>query len=519
MPDSLTVAPEPEFDTEPAAPPGTGEHPARRWWALVIIALAQLMVVLDASIVTIALPFAQTDLHIADANKQWALTAYTLIFGGLLLLGGRLADYLGRRNVFLVGLVGFAAASALGGAAQNGAMFFAGRALQGAFAALLAPSALSLITVTFTEQKDRAKAFGVYAAVSGGGAAIGLIAGGVLTEYLSWRWCLLVNTPIAIAAVVGALAFVIKDRPNPRTGGYDLPGAVTATLGLISLVYGFTRAAEVGWGAGSTIALFVISVVLLAAFVSIERHSPNALLPLHIPGERNRGGAYLIALLMPIAMFAMFLFLSYYFQNTLRFSPLRAGVAFLPFPAGIIVSAGIASALLPRFGPRAPMIFGAVCGAVGLVYLAQLDINSTWLGSVLPSELLIAVGMGQVFVAMQSVALHNIEEKDSGVASALLNTAQQVGGSVGLALLSTIVSQAFSRHPGSAVVGMDPATHLPRPANIEAFKSAAIHSYDVAFYWGAGFFLLALVVILVTIRMQADDLRTQPLSEVAVPVA
>jgi EmrB/QacA subfamily drug resistance transporter len=512
----LTVTPE---RGDPAAGRSSavrGDHPSRRWWALVVIALAQLMVVLDASIVTIALPFAQRDLNISDANKQWALTAYTLIFGGLLLLGGRLADYLGRRNVFLVGLVGFAAASALGGVAQNQAMFFAGRGLQGAFAALLAPSALSLITVIFTEQKDRAKAFGVYAAVSGGGAALGLIAGGVLTEYLNWRWCLLVNTPIAIAAVVGAFALVHKDRPSIREGGYDVPGAVTATLGLVAVVYGFTRAAEVGWGANSTIGLFVASVVLLGAFVVIELRTPNALLPMHIPGERNRGGAYLVALLLPIAMFAMFLFLSYYFQNTLGYTPLRAGVAFLPFPAGLIVSAGLASALLPRIGPRPQMLFGALAGAAGLLYLAQLDVNSTWAANVLPSELLMAVGMGQAFVAMQSVALHNIAEKDSGVASALLNTAQQVGGSVGLALLSTIVTQVFTRSPGSALIGVDPASHRPIPKDPMAFISAGIHSYDVAFYWGAGFFVLAAAVIMVTIRLRADDLKTDtPVAVVA----
>lgn len=481
------------------------DHPSRRWWALVVIALAQLMVVLDASIVTIALPFAQTDLHISEANKQWALTAYTLIFGGLLLLGGRLADYLGRRKIFLIGLVGFAVASALAGIAQTELLFFAGRALQGAFAALLAPSALSLITVTFTEQKDRARAFGVYAAVSGGGAAIGLIAGGVLTEYLSWRWCLLVNTPIAIVGVVGALVFVVKDTPIPRTGGYDLPGAVSATLGLVALVYGFTRAAQVGWAAGSTVALFVASVVLLVVFILIERRSTHPLLPLHIPGERNRGGAYLVALIMPIAMFAMFLFLSYYFQNTLGYTPLKAGVAFLPFPAGIIVSAGLASALLPRFGPKPLMLTGALSGAIGIIYLAQLDISSTWAGSVLPAQLFISLGMGPVFVAMQSVALHGVEAKDAGVASALLNTAQQVGGSVGLALLSTIVTQVLSRDPRGALT-IDPASGRPVPVSIRGFMEASIHSYDVAFYWGGGFFILAFVVILVTIRMSAADL-------------
>ncbi|MGV9713168.1 MFS transporter [Gordonia sp. NPDC003424] len=478
---------------------------SRRWWALGVIALAQLMVVLDASIITIALPFAQTDLHISDANRQWALTAYTLMFGGLLLLGGRMADYLGRRRMFLIGLVGFAASSAMAGFAWNDISFFAGRALQGAFAALLAPAALSLITVTFIEHRERARAFAVYAAVSGGGAAIGLIAGGALTEFFSWRWTLLVNTPIAVIAAIGALTLVVRDVPTKRTGGYDLPGAITVTLGLVSVVYGFTRAAESGWGATSTILLFVAAAVLLATFVLIEHRSTHPLLPLRIPGEINRGGAYLVAFIIPTAMFAMFLFLSYYFQNTLGNSPLRAGVLFLPFPVALIVSAGAASSLLPRFGPRPLMMIGTVAGIVGYLYLAQLDSDSTWLTHILPSELLIALGMGLVFVAMQSVALHRIDEKDAGVASALVNTSQQVGGSVGIALLSTIVAQIFSSDHRSAMT-LDQATGQPVPANPEDFMAATIHSYDVAFYCGAGFMFLAFLVIAGMIRMGRHEL-------------
>lgn len=469
----------------PPAPPNS-----RRWWALGIIALAQLMVVLDATIITIALPYAQADLHISDASRQWAMTAYTLMFGGLLLLGGRLADYLGRRRMFLIGLAGFAASSVVAGLAWNTASFFAGRALQGAFAAVLAPAALSLITVTFIEHRERARAFAVYAAVSGGGAAIGLILGGALTEYMSWRWTLLINTPIAIVAAIGAVMLVLRDRPALQRNGYDLPGAITVTTGLVALVYGFTRAAESGWGSASTIALFVVSAALLAAFVMIELRASNPLLPLRIPGERNRGGAFLVSFIVPIPMFAMFLFLSYYMQNTLGHTPLEAGVLFLPFPVGIIVAAGLASSLLPRIGPQPLMIAGTVLGVAGLTYLAQLGMDSTWLSVVLPSQVLIAFGMGLTFVSMQSVALHRIEEKDSGVASALLNTTQQIGGSVGLALLSTIVAQAFARHPGSIT--------LP---GSDTFNQASIHSYDVAFYWGAGFMLAALVVTLTTIRM------------------
>ncbi|MET8876942.1 MFS transporter [Nocardia sp. NPDC004604] len=465
-----------------------------RWLALGVIALAQLMVVLDATIVTISLPFAQQDLGISDGNRQWMLTAYTLIFGGLLLLGGRLADYMGRRRVFIVGMIGFAGASAVAGLAQNGAELFAGRALQGAFAALLAPAALSLLSVTFTEAKERATAFGVFAGISAGGAALGLIVGGALTEYASWRWCLLVNTPVALLALLGTLAFVVKDVPTPRTGGYDVPGAVTVTLGLIAIVYGFSRAAEDGWLAGSTLGLLIVGVALLIAFVVIERRSTNPLLPLHIPGEINRGGAFIAALLIPIAMFAMFLFLSYYFQITLGYSSLKAGFAFLPFPAGIAISAGVTSALLPKLGPRPLMVAGAVLGVLGLVWLAQLSFGDSYAASVLPAQVLIALGMGPLFVGMQTVALHQVEEEDSGVASALLNAAQQVGGAVGTALLTTISVQTAKTF----------AQNNPAVDNLMA--RASIHSYDVAFYVGAGFFLAAIPVIALMIRDKPENL-------------
>ncbi|WP_433195282.1 MFS transporter [Nocardia sp. CA-107356] len=478
-----------------------------RWLALGVIALAQLMVVLDATIVTISLPFAQRDLDISDGNRQWMLTAYTLIFGGLLLLGGRLADYMGRRRIFIVGLVGFAGASAVAGLAQNGAELFAGRALQGAFAALLAPAALSLLSVTFTEAKERATAFGVFAGISAGGAALGLIAGGALTEYASWRWCLLVNTPIALLALLGALAFVVKDVPIPRTGGYDVPGAVTVTLGLIAIVYGFSRAAEDGWLAGSTLGLLIVGVALLIAFVAIERRSSNPLLPLHIPGEINRGGAFLAALLIPIAMFAMFLFLSYYFQITLGYSSLKAGFAFLPFPAGIAISAGVTSALLPKLGPRPLMVAGAVLGVLGLVWLAQLGYGDSYAASVLPAQVLIALGMGPLFVGMQTVALHQVEEEDSGVASALLNAAQQVGGAVGTALLTTISVQTAKTF----------AQNNPTVDNLMA--RASIHSYDVAFYVGAGFFLAAIPVIAFMIRDKPENLIEGSEEDARIPVA
>ncbi|TLF65832.1 MFS transporter [Nocardia asteroides NBRC 15531] len=465
------------------------------------------MVILDATVVTIALPFAQKDLGISEGDKQWALTAYTLIFGGLLLLGGRMADYLGRRRIFLIGLVGFAAASALAGLAQDGLQLFLGRGLQGAFAALLAPSALSLLSVTFTDVKERARAFAVFAGISAGGVAFGLIVGGALTEYVSWRWTLLMNTPVAIVALLGALAVIVRDVPVPRVGGYDLPGAVTVTLGLVSIVYGFSRAAEDGWLAGSTLGLLGVGFALLIAFVVIEARTANPLLPLRIPGEINRGGALLAALLIPIAMFAMFLFLSFYYQNTLGYSPLKAGIAFLPFPVGIAVSAGVTSALMPKLGPRPLMVVGALLGTVGLLWLAQLGYGDGYALSVLPAQLLIALGMGPLFVGMQAVALHQVDAEDSGVASALLNAAQQVGGAVGTALLTTLSVQAAKDYAAE------------NPAVDHLLERASIHSYDVAFYVGAGFFLVAAVVIAVMIRDKPENLIEGDEHATRVPIA
>lgn len=493
--------------TETDAKTTEKQQDSRRWWALAVLASAQLMVILDATVVTIALPFAQKDLGISEGDKQWALTAYTLIFGGLLLLGGRMADYLGRRRIFLIGLVGFAAASALAGLAQDGLQLFLGRGLQGAFAALLAPSALSLLSVTFTDVKERARAFAVFAGISAGGVAFGLIVGGALTEYVSWRWTLLMNTPVAIVALLGALAVIVRDVPVPRVGGYDLPGAVTVTLGLVSIVYGFSRAAEDGWLAGSTLGLLGVGFALLIAFVVIEARTANPLLPLRIPGEINRGGALLAALLIPIAMFAMFLFLSFYYQNTLGYSPLKAGIAFLPFPVGIAVSAGVTSALMPKLGPRPLMVVGALLGTVGLLWLAQLGYGDGYALSVLPAQLLIALGMGPLFVGMQAVALHQVDAEDSGVASALLNAAQQVGGAVGTALLTTLSVQAAKDYAAE------------NPTVDHLLERASIHSYDVAFYVGAGFFLVAAVVIAVMIRDKPENLIEGDEHATRVPIA
>jgi EmrB/QacA subfamily drug resistance transporter len=502
----------PEATIDPASPPSAApaasEPDPRRWIALGVIAVAQLMVVLDASIVNIALPQAQRDLGISDVNRQWVITAYTLAFGGLLLLGGRIADYVGRKRMFIVGLAGFAIASALGGIAQNAELLFAARALQGAFAALLAPSALSLISVTFTESRERAKAFAVYGAISGGGAAIGLILGGVLTEYASWRWCLLVNVPIAALAAFGAITYVHESKAHGDTR-YDLPGAVLVTGGLVSLVYGFTEAAKegVGWSAGSTLGFLALSAVLLVGFVIVEARSANPLLPLRVVLDRNRGGSYLAALLVGAGLFSMFLFLTYYFQVNLGYSPLKSGFAFLPFSAGIIVTAGVVSNILPRTGPKPLMVAGSISATVGLLSFTLITDDSSGLTHVLPGELLMSVGLGLVFVPLSNLALVGVADHDAGVASAMLNTSQQVGGSLGTALLSTFYASTVTSYL---------ADHPKPPEQMKAQTLLAfIEGYHVAFFIGAGLLAAAAVTILVLVNAKRDDLPTEPGAVVA----
>jgi len=469
------------------------EPDSKRWLALGVIAVAQLMVVLDSSIVNIALPSAQKALHITNADRQWMVTAYTLSFGSLLLLGGRIADYAGRKRVFVIGLLGFAASSALGGLAVSAPMLFGARALQGAFGALLAPAALSLITVTFTEVRERSTAFGVYGAIAGGGAAIGLIFGGILTQYASWRWCLFVNVPIAVITALAALP-IVKESRAPGNTSYDIPGTATVTGGLVSLVYGFTLAAQDGWTSPHTLFFLALATVLLVAFVVIEVKSTNPLLPMRIVLERNRGGSYLSALMVGSGLLGMFLFLTYYFQSVLGYSALKAGFAFLPFSVGIILAAGAASKLLPRVGPRIMMVGGFGAAAVGLMWLSRITPDTSYLAHVLPAEILISLGMGTAFVPMSSTALHRVSPHDTGVASATLNTSQQIGGSLGTALLNTLAASATVTYLASRV-------HTP--TNVVA---AQVHGYSVGFMVGAGFLALASLSALVLVNVTKADL-------------
>jgi EmrB/QacA subfamily drug resistance transporter len=461
----------------------------RRFRALAVIAIAQLMIVLDASIVTIALPSAQRALGISVANRQWVMTAYTLAFGGLLLLGGRIADYLGRKRMFVISLLGFAGASALGGLAQNAAMLFSARALQGSFAAVMAPSALSLITTTFTEPRERARAFGVYGGIAGGGAAIGLILGGVLTQYASWRWTLLVNVPIAVLAAFAATRLVRESRSTNR-GRYDIAGAITATGGLLSLVYGFIG----------------IAVALLATFVVIESRSSHPLLPLRVLVDRNRGGSFIASLLVGIAMFATFLFLTYYFQGTLGYSALRTGFAFLPFSAGIVIGAALSSRLLPRVGPRWLMAGGFALATVGLFIFAGIHLHTSYAARILPAEVIVSLGMGMAFVPLSSTALIGVDPSDAGVASAMVNTTQQTGASLGVSLLNTLAATATTNylvHHGTSQVSM---------------AEALIHGYTTSFTVSACLLGLAAITTVLILRATRHDVGAGEELE-AVPMA
>ncbi|WP_371678120.1 MFS transporter [Streptomyces sp. NBC_01276] len=473
-----------------AAPAPAGADPSR-WKALVFIALAQLMVVLDATIVNIALPSAQTDLGISDGNRQWVITAYALAFGGLLLFGGRIADKWGRKNAFITGLAGFALASALGGAATGEAMMLGARALQGAFGALLAPAALSLLAVTFTDAKERAKAFGIYGAIAGGGGAVGLILGGFLTEYLNWRWTFFVNIPFAIVAAAGAWMVIREPAGSRNSARLDVPGVILSTLGLVSLVYGFTRAESAGWSDGITVSLFIASAALLLAFVAVESKVKSPLLPLRVLLERNRGGVYLSLGLAVIAMFGLFLFLTYYLQVVKGFSPVKTGFAFLPMIAGMITgSTQIGARLMTRVAPRLLMGPGFLLAATGMLLLTQLEVGSSYPALILPAQLLLGLGMGTAFMPAMSLATYGVDPADAGVASAMVNTSQQVGGAIGTALLNTIAASAttayLTDHAAQAAAGGAAGKLVQAQAMVEG--------YSAAIWWAVGILAISATI-------------------------
>ena len=491
-----------------SATQGRPADPAdRRWLVLVVVAVAQLMVVLDSTVVNIALPSAQRSLGFPNSDRQWVVTAYALAFGSLLLVGGRLGDMYSRKWVFITGLAGFAISSAIGGAAVSFVMLVAARTLQGAFGAILAPSALGTLVSTFQDPRERGRAFGVFGSVAAGGGGVGLILGGVLTQYLSWRWTLYVNLVFAVIAAAGALAFMRSSRAaNPPR--MDWPGAVLACAGLFFIVFGFSHAETAGWTATLTIGSLVLGVLLLAGFVLAERRSSHPLLPLRVILDRTRGGSYVAVGLSGIAIFGVFLFLTYYLQDVKGYSPVTSGLSFLPMIGCILLSSNVSSIVtLPRWGPRVLIATGMLLGAAGMTYLTQLTVTSSYVGGILPALLLMGLGFGMIFAPAINTATAGVQRQDSGVASALVNTMQQVGGSIGTSALSTIALTATASYLA--------VNHTGRLAP----AVAATHGYTVAFAVSAGIFGLGVIlaIVLLPSRQRLAELRAAAAAGEAAP--
>lgn len=468
----------------------------RRWLTLTTVALAQLMVVLDSTVVNIALPSAQRDLGFSDGDRQWIITAYSLAFGSLLLLGGRLSDLLGRKRTFIIGLIGFAGASALGGAAGSFGLLVLARAVQGAFGALLAPTALAVLTTTFTIPKERARAFGVFGAIAGAGGAVGLVLGGFLTENFNWRWNLYINVFIAIVAVAGAIVFVkhsALEGPRPKL---DIPGTILVSAALFGLVYGFAHAETDGWGAPLTWGMLTAAAVLMVAFILWQRRAAHPILPLQIVLDRNRGAAYASVLIAGAGMFGIFLFVTYFVQSSLHYSPIQAGIGFLPMIGMLVLAAQLSTnLLLPRFGPKVLVPFGMILASIGMIYLTRLDLDSSYAHDLLPPLMILGFGIGSIMPASIQTATYGVDRQFAGVASALVNTSQQIGGSVGTALLNTLAATAATGYL---------ASHLPPSAEVAA--QAAVHSYAVAYWWGASFFAAGALMSALLFRRRGHGL-------------
>lgn len=474
-----------------------------RWAVLAVLGIAQLMVVLDATIVTIAIPSAQKALHFSTESRQWILTAYALAFGSLLLLGGKLGDLFGRKWTLIGGLVGFSVASAIGGLAQSFTVLEAARTLQGVFGALLAPSALSLLTVTFEGSPDRATAFGIFGAIAGGGASLGLILGGALTQALSWRWCLYVNLVIAVPTTLVALRLLVNHRA-PVRDPIDIPGVLTSALGLFALVYGFSNAETHSWGATATIVALAACPVLLIAFVLIESRVRHPLLPLHILWDRARGGAYTTILLSGAGIFAVFLFLTYFLQQQRGLSPLTSGLAFLPLTAVLVVSSTTVQTRVIQYTGVKPLVLaGTILAALAMFLFTRLTPDSSYAGNVLPALIILGLGLGCIFAPAFSTATLGVDGGEAGIASAMVNTSQQIGGSVGTSLLSTIFASAVTSYA---------ASHAPSRSLADA---AAVHGYTAAFWWATGVFALGFFLALVILPSRCESRTATPTSAIA----
>lgn len=517
--------------TAQADPPAAASGHRHLGWALVLISIAQLMVVLDGTIVNIALPYIQGDLDISDANLRWVVTGYALAFGSLLLLGGRLGDLYGRRRIFMVGLVVFGVASLLGGLATNEGLLLAARGLQGLGAALASPAALALITTTFPAGPARNRAFAVYAAMSGVGAAVGLLLGGWLTgldsvfglDIEGWRLTLLINTPIGIVTALLAPRFLAESESHP--GELDLPGAVAGTLGVLGVVYGISRAGTDGWGDTWTIASLAAGLVMLVGFLLLERRVEHPLLPVRVFANRTRAASFLAMFFAPAAMFAMFFYLSQYIQTVMGYSPIRAGVAFLPFCVSLVVAAGLSSSLVNRFDPRYLAGVGTLMAAVALWGFSRLpydtdvsslplkDLQGHYASDLLPFIVLMAFGMGMTFVPLTLTAVHHLRAEDSGIGSGVLNTMQQVGGALGLSLLGTVATQtmddrarelAAASKAAAADLAPDQLAALQKIAGAQIFTEGSTH----AFLLGAGLMIVASLVTWVFLNVRHAELAT-----------
>ncbi|MFB2600328.1 MFS transporter [Herbiconiux sp. P17] len=473
---------------------------SRRWWVLSTVALAQLMVVLDSTVVNIALPAAQADLGFSDGERQWVVTAYSLAFGSLLLLGGRLSDLIGRKRTFIIGLIGFALASAVGGAAPGFGTLVAARAVQGAFAALLAPTALAVLTTTFTVPKERARAFGVFGAIAGAGGAIGLLLGGFLTEYFDWRWNLYINVFIAIAAVIGGAIFVTSVAREGERPKLDVPGTVLVSAALFALVYGLSNAETDGWDSPLSWGMLIASGILLIAFVLWQRRAAHPLLPLAIVLDRNRGAAFSSVFIAGAGLFGVFLFVTFYLEKSLNYTPLETGVAFLPMIASLILAAQLSTNLLvPRLGPKVMVPIGMVLATIGMVLFTRLTLESSYAPDLLPAFIVLGLGIGSIMPASIQTATLGIDGHFAGVGSALVNTSQQVGGSIGTALLNTLAATAAADYV---------AAHLPVTAEVTA--DAAVASYATAYWWGAGFFAFGAVLSALLFRRRGRSAPARP---------
>jgi EmrB/QacA subfamily drug resistance transporter len=472
---------------------------SRRWWVLAVMSVTSLMISLDATVINIALPRAQADLHFSSANRQWLITAYALAFGSLLLLGGRLGDHWGRKKALYLGLIGFAAASAVGGAANSFNVLVTARAAQGVFGALLAPAALASVMSAFTNPKERAKAFAIFSAISASGAAIGLLLGGALTEWQSWRWCLFINLFFAAIGIIG-VALYVEGSKRENNERLDYLGTLLGSAGLFFVVFGLGHAVTTSWSNSATWGSLVLGLALLAIFIFWQEKAKNPLLPLRILTSRTRGGSATAIFITSVGVFGVFLFLSYYLEGTLHYSPLRTGFAFMPLVIAILISSALASArLLPMIGPRPLVPSGMLLSMLGMILFTKLTAEPDYLGHVLPGLIVTGLGLGMIFAPATASATAGVEDKDAGASSAFLNTLQQIGGSVGTALLNTI----------AVSVTLRAAETVKNPAEI---VQATLHGYAVAFWWSAGFFGVGALLVLIILDSGVPEFEEENVS-------